>query len=294
MRHKKQKITDIAALVILLVLSATVLLPVVFITTHSFMSSRELNAAYGDILTAAASADESEDEPVPMDPHLIPREPSLKGYYDVFLATPDYLGKFWLSIFLTAAITGGQTVLSCLGGYGFAKFRFPGKNLLFVLMVLLMMLPLQVTLVPNYIVLDKLGWIGSYPALILPGICSAFGVFLLTQTFQSIPDSVLEAARLDGANQLKTLLFVVIPQAKAGIASLVILNFIDTWNMVEQPLVFLKERAKYPLSIFLSQINNADLSHAFVCGILAMLPVLLLFLHFKDALMTGIENSALK
>ena len=75
MRHKKQKIADIAALVILLVLSATVLLPVVFITTHSFMSSRELNAAYGQILTAAASADESEDEPVPMDPHLIPREP---------------------------------------------------------------------------------------------------------------------------------------------------------------------------------------------------------------------------
>jgi len=294
MKRKKQKIADIAALAILLVLSVTVLLPVVFITTHSFMSSRELNAAYGDILTAAASADESEDEPIAMDPHLIPREPSLKGYRDVFLATPDYLGKFWLSMFLTAAITGGQTVLACLGGYGFAKFRFPGKHLLFVLMVLLMMLPLQVTLVPNYIVLDRLGWIGSYAALILPGICSVFGVFLLTQTFRSIPDSILEAARLDGAGQLKTLFFVVVPQAKAGIASLVILNFIDTWNMVEQPLVFLKERAKYPLSIFLSQINNADLAHAFVCGILAMLPVLLLFLHFKDALMTGIENSALK
>jgi multiple sugar transport system permease protein len=161
-------------------------------------------------------------------------------------------------------------------------------------MVLLMMLPLQVTLVPNYIVLDKMGMIGSYSAIILPGICSAFGVFLLTQTFKSIPDSVLEAARLDGANQFKTLLLVVIPQAKAGIASLVILNFIDTWNMVEQPLVFLKDRLKYPLSIFLSQIKNADLSRAFVCGILAMLPVLLLFLHFKDALMTGIENSALK
>lgn len=293
MNRKKQKIADIAALVLLMVLSVTVLLPVVFITTHSFMSSRELNAAYGDILTSASAA-EDEKEILSMDPHLIPREPSLKGYYDVFLASPDYLGKFWLSVFLSAAITGGQTILSCLGGYGFAKFRFPGKNFLFLLMILLMMLPLQVTLVPNYIVLDKLGWIGSYRALILPGICSAFGVFLLTQTFRSIPNSILEAARLDGAGQLKTLLFVVIPQAKAGIASLVILNFIDTWNMVEQPLVFLKERAKYPLSIFLSQINSADLSHAFVCGILAMLPVLLLFLHFKDALMTGIENSALK
>ncbi|MBR4203946.1 MAG: carbohydrate ABC transporter permease [Clostridia bacterium] len=288
----KKKTGDIVTLIVLILLSVVVILPVLFMVTHSFMSDHELNASYGKILTS--SKNDEDDAPIEIDAHLIPQEPSLKGYWDVFLATPDYLGKFWLSLGLCAAITAGQTLLACLGGYGFAKFKYPGKNLLFALMVLLMMLPLQVTLVPNYIVLDKLGMIGSYSAIILPGICSAFGVFLLTQTFRSIPDSVLEAARLDGANQFKTLLLVVIPQAKAGIASLVILNFIDTWNMVEQPLVFLKDRLKYPLSIFLSQIKNADLSRAFVCGILAMLPVLLLFLHFKDALMTGIENSALK
>ena len=289
---KSKKTGDIVTLVVLILMSVVVILPVLFMVTHSFMSGNELTASYGKILSS--SKDDEDDTPIEIDAHLIPREPSLKGYWDVFLATPDYLGKFWLSLGLCAAITAGQTLLACLGGYGFAKFKYPGKNLLFALMVLLMMLPLQVTLVPNYIVLDKLNMIGSYSAIVLPGICSAFGVFLLTQTFKSIPDSVLEAARLDGANQFKTLLLVVIPQAKAGIASLVILNFIDTWNMVEQPLVFLKDRLKYPLSIFLSQIKNADLSRAFVCGILAMLPVLLLFLHFKDALMTGIENSALK
>ena len=289
---KRKKTGDIVTLVVLILMSVVVILPVLFMVTHSFMSGNELTASYGKILSS--SKDDEDDTPIEIDAHLIPRELSLKGYWDVFLATPDYLGKFWLSLGLCAAITAGQTLLACLGGYGFAKFKYPGKNLLFALMVLLMMLPLQVTLVPNYIVLDKMGMIGSYSAIILPGICSAFGVFLLTQTFKSIPDSVLEAARLDGANQFKTLLLVVIPQAKAGIASLVILNFIDTWNMVEQPLVFLKDRLKYPLSIFLSQIKNADLSRAFVCGILAMLPVLLLFLHFKDALMTGIENSALK
>ena len=292
MMAKRKKTGDIVTLIVLILLSVIVILPVLFMATHSFMSGRELTASYGKILSS--SKDDEDDTPIEVDAHLIPREPSLNGYWDVFLATPDYLGKFWLSLALCAAITAGQTLLACLGGYGFAKFKYPGKNLLFGLMVLLMMLPLQVTLVPNYIVLDKMGMIGSYSAIILPGICSAFGVFLLTQTFKSIPDSVLEAARLDGANQFKTLLLVVIPQAKAGIASLVILNFIDTWNMVEQPLVFLKDRLKYPLSIFLSQIKNADLSRAFVCGILAMLPVLLLFLHFKDALMTGIENSALK
>lgn len=294
MNRINKKIADIAVFLILLLLAGTVLFPVLFVTTHSFMSSEELNAAYGEILTAAAAPEDEDTAAVPMDPHLIPREPSVNGYYEVFFASTEYTGRFARSLALAAAITGGQTILSCLSGYGFAKFRFPGKNLLFALMVLLMMLPLQVTLVPNYIVLDRLGLIGSYAALILPGICSAFGVFLLTQTFRSIPDSILEAARLDGAGQLKTLLLVVLPQAKSGIASLVILNFIDTWNMVEQPLVFLKDRTKYPLSVFLAQISNIDLSHAFVCGILAMLPVLFLFLLFKDALMTGIENSALK
>lgn len=294
MKCRTKKIADAAVLLILILLAAAVLLPVVFCVTHSFMSSRELNAAYGEILIAVTAPEDEDTDGVPMDPHLIPREPSLRGYYDIFFASAEYTGRFFRSLALTAAITLGQTVLSCLGGYGFAKFRFPGKNLLFALMVLLMMLPLQVTLVPNYIVLDRMHLIGSYAALILPGICSAFGVFLLTQTFRSIPDSVLEAARLDGANQLKTLLFVVLPQSKSGIASLIILNFIDVWNMVEQPLVFLKDRAKYPLSVFLAQLRSLDLSHAFVCGILAMLPVLVLFVIFRDALMTGIENSALK
>ncbi len=291
---KTKNITDFAVMLLLIFLAAAVLLPVIFIVTHSFMSSQELNAAYGEILIAVTAPEDEDTDGVPMDPHLIPREPSLKGYYEIFIESTEYTGRFARSLTLTAAITFGQTVLSCLSGYGFAKFRFPGKNLLFALMVLLMMLPLQVTLVPNYIVLDRMHLIGSYAALILPGICSAFGVFLLTQTFRSIPDSVLEAARLDGAGQMKTLLFVVLPQAKSGIASLVILNFIDVWNMVEQPLVFLKDRTKYPLSVFLAQISGLGLSHAFVCGILAMLPVLCLFLIFRDALMTGIENSALK
>jgi multiple sugar transport system permease protein len=157
-----------------------------------------------------------------------------------------------------------------------------------------MMMPLQVTLVPNYIVLDKLGLIGSYIALILPGVFSTFGVFLLAQVFSSVPDNLLEAAKIDGANHVQILFKVMIPYAKAGVASLVILNFIDTWNMVEQPLVFLKDSTKYPLSIFLANINQVNLGISFVCGILAIIPVFLLFLHFKDSLISGIENTNLK
>lgn len=283
---KKLKLSDIASYVVLILLAAVVLFPVLFMFTHSFMSNGEILDSYGVILEAG----EAEE----IDFHIVPREFSMKGYLEVFLLTPSYLMKFWNSMFISFAITAGQVIISCLGGYGFSKFRFPLKNVVFYFMIILMMMPLQVTLVPNYIFLDKLGLIGSYAALILPGVFSTFGVFLLTQIFSSIPDSMIEAAKLDGANHMQILLRIVVPYSKTGIASLVILNFIDTWNMVEQPLVFLKDSLKYPLSIFLSNIQNSNLGIAFVCSILAILPVFLLFLHFKDSLISGIENTNLK
>ena len=276
----KVKAVNIIIYIVLISLAVVALFPVVFIATHSFMSKSEVMQSYGDSTK--------------IDFHIIPREFSLQGYVGVFLITPSYLMKFWSSMFISFAIMAGQLIISCLGGYGFAKFRFPLKNVIFYFMIILMMMPLQVTLVPNYILLDKIGLIGSYTALILPGVFSTFGVFLLTQIFSSVPDNLIEAAKIDGANHMQILFRVMIPYAKSGVASLVILNFIDTWNMVEQPLVFLKDSTKYPLSIFLANINQADLDISFVCGILAIIPVFLLFLHFKDSLISGIENTNLK
>lgn len=280
MMIRKIKVVNIVIYAVLILLAVVALFPVFFIATNSFMSQSEIILGYGDSTK--------------IDFHVIPREFSLQGYMDVFLLTPSYLMKFWSSMFISFAIMAGQVLISCLGGYGFAKFRFPLKNVIFYFMIILMMMPLQVTLVPNYIVLDKIGLIGSYTALILPGVFSTFGVFLMAQVFSSVPDNLIEAAKIDGANHLQILLRVMIPYARAGVASLVILNFIDTWNMVEQPLVFLKDSTKYPLSIFLANINQANLGISFVCGILAIIPVFLLFLHFKDSLISGIENTNLK
>jgi len=246
---------------VLILLSVAVLYPVFFIVINSFISEDSF---------------------------------SFQGYINVFFITPQYLMKFWNSVLICAAIAAGQVSIACLGGYGFAKFKFPLKNTIFYFMIILMMMPLQVTLVPNYIILDKLKLIGSYAALVLPGIFSTFGVFLLAQIFSSVPDNLIEAAKIDGANHIKILLKIMIPHNKAGVASLVILNFIDNWNMVEQPLVFLKDLNKYPLSVFLSNINQAKPEIAFVCSILAIIPVLLLFLHLKDSLIYGIENANLK
>jgi len=278
-KPKKTMAVNFAVYLVLALLAAAALFPVLFIAANSFMSEAEIMESYASDKIYL---------------HLIPGDFTLEGYRNVFFASPAYLMKFWNSMFISAAIVAGQVFVACLGGYGFAKFVFPLKNAVFYFLIILMMMPLQVTLVPNYIVLDRLGLIGSYAALILPGIFSTFGVFLLAQIFSSIPDSIIEAAKIDGANHMKILLKIVIPHNKAGIAALVILNFIDNWNMVEQPLVFLKDSNKHPLSIFLANINHAQPGVAFVCGILAIIPVFFLFLHLKDSLVYGIENANLK
>lgn len=276
---KKSKCIDIIVYAVLILFGAAALFPVIFIVASSLMDESEVIRSY-------VSGE--------MDFHIIPRSFSLNGYLEVFLYTPAYLMKFWKSMLLSTVILAGQLVISCLGGYGFAKFSFRGKNVIFFFVIILMMMPLQVTLVPNYIVFERLGLIGSYASVILPGVFSTFGVFLLTQFFSSIPNSIIEAAKLDGANQIQILCRIIVPYAKSGVASLCILNFIDTWNMVEQPLIFLKDSTKYPLSVFLANVSRENLSISFVCGILAILPVLLLFLYLKDSLISGIENTNLK
>lgn len=276
---KKSKCIDIIVYAVLILFGAAALFPVIFIAASSLMDESEVIRSY-------VSGE--------MDFHIIPRSFSLNGYLEVFLYTPSYLMKFWKSMLLSTVILTGQLVISCLGGYGFAKFSFRGKNVIFFFVIILMMMPLQVTLVPNYIVFERLGLIGSYASVILPGVFSTFGVFLLTQFFSSIPNSIIEAAKLDGASQIQILCKIIVPYAKSGVASLCILNFIDTWNMVEQPLIFLKDSTKYPLSVFLANVSRENLSISFVCGILAILPVLLLFLYLKDSLISGIENTNLK
>ena len=271
---------------ILVIFASLALFPLIFVFIQSFFSSAELNQNYGDLL----GINGANTFAMP----LIPKRATLNNYAGILVNNPFTLVKFWVSVLLSLSIVAGQVAISCLGGYGLAKFNFRSKSIMFFLVVVAMMLPHQVTLVPNYIVLDSLGWIGSYAALIVPGIFSTFGVFLISQVFASIPNEVIEAAQIDGANQMSILFKVVIPYRKSGVISLVILSFIDNWNMVEQPLVFLKDPLRFPLSIFLSRVNAADPGLGFASGILAALPPLLLFLFYMDELASGIEYSNLK
>lgn len=223
--------------------------------------------------------------------HLFPDEISLSSYSKVFVERPHYLMKFWNSLFLTSSIVIGQIFFGVTAGYPFAKSDFKFKNTLFYIIIILMMMPYQVTLVSNYFIVDKLGLIDNYLAIILPAIFNPFAVFLMKQIIETIPNSILEAAYLDGASEVRIMTSIILPRCKSGVISLAILSFIDSWNMVEQPLLFLKSSYKFPLSMFLTQSFSTDITMAFTCGVLSILPVLLLFLYFEKQLIKGISFS---
>ncbi|MBQ4225895.1 MAG: carbohydrate ABC transporter permease, partial [Oscillospiraceae bacterium] len=154
-----------------------------------------------------------------------------------------------------------------------------------------MLMPYQVTMVPNYLVTDKLGLLNTRWAVILPGIFSPFAVFLLTKVMKRVPSAFYEAAMLDGANELSVFLHVYLPVCRSAIFSVMMLIFIDYWNMVEQPLILLSDSALHPLSVFLSRINSEETGIAFAVAVIYMIPALLMFLYGEDYLVEGITYS---
>ena len=269
----------------LLALCAFVMIfPVIFMVCNSFMGVEEILATYRPAYDA--------EETVWLGFKLIPDQATLISYYQTLLRTPGYLMMFWNSIILTVPIVLGQIVVATMGGYAFGKLRFPGRDAIFFVFLIIMMMPNQVMMVPNYIITRMMGILGNYEAVILPGIFSAFGVFLMRQFIKVIPDEQMEAAKLDGAGYGRVFTRIVLPQCKGGIASLAILSFIDNWNMVEQPLILLSDESKFPLSVFLSKINELDLGIAFVSGVLFMIPAVLLYLYGENYLIEGIQSQS--
>ncbi len=218
----------------------------------------------------------------------------LRSYYDVFLGSPQYLFRFWKSLGMCGCIAAGQLAVSVLAGWGFAKYRFKGRDTLFFLLMLLMVLPVQVTLVPDYILLHDLGLLDTYAALILPSIFLPLGAFILTQSFQAVPDAIVDSAMLDGCGIFRMLMWVVLPMSKSGLVCTVLLSFLDGWNMVEQPIAYLKDFDQYPLSVALAYRPPADATIQLVCCILVVLPALSLFTFFNRELVEGIVLAEVK
>lgn len=219
---------------------------------------------------------------------------TLQPYYDVFLSTSRYLDSFWRSLGLTCTVAAGQLVVSVPAGFCFAKRSFPGKRILAFLLVVLLVLPVQVTLVPNYLMLKNLGLLNTYAALILPALFAPLGTFLLGQSFRSIPNALLDAARLDGCGTIGLLWRIAMPMRKGTMACVAILAFLDAWNMVEQPLAYLRSFQEYPLSVGLAYAAPQGVAVQMVCCLLAALPPLFLFAFFSQDLVDGIVLGEVK
>lgn len=271
----------------LLFLAITVIYmaPLIITFTNSFMSSTEVERNYNV---------SGMEEGSYVDMNLIPEKVALSQYAELLFDSPVYLNMFWNSVKITVPIVVGQIIVSTLAAYAFTVLKFKGKELLFFLYIIVMLLPLQVTLMPNYIVADWLGITDSYLAIILSGIFNPFGVFLLRQFMKSLPDTYLEAAKIDGAGHGTIFISIILPMIKPGIAATAMLTLLDYWNLVDQAIIFIQDSEKQPLSTFLAQINNGDIGLAFAGSCFYAVPMLLVLLYGQEHLKQGIAITGIK
>ena len=290
MMLKKKYFSRGALTVIAAIFAITFLLPTVLTVTNSFMSQTELSANYGpvfDSLKGGATTYVADKVTL----KFIPDTVSFSQYATVLFKSPEYLLKFWNSVILVVPIVIGQVAVAALAAYSFMRYRGRAREILFFVYIILMLMPYQVMLVPNYLVADWTGLLNTRWSIILPGIFAPFSVFLLTKFMRRIPSSLIEAAKLDGASEWRIFTRICLPQCRSALYSIAILVFIDYWNMVEQPIILLSDPDKQPLSVYLSTINAGEVRIAFAVAVIYMIPSLLIFLHGEEYLVEGITHS---
>ena len=269
----------------LLIVLAVMVFPLFMLTANSLMGRQELLETCGAVL-----ADYGENAKL----RIFPMYPTLRAYVRLLLDSPEYFTAFWNSMIQTVLVLAGQLLAAVPAAWAFAQFRFPGEKVLWFLYMLLMILPFQVTMVSGYLVLNTMDLMDTRAAVILPGIFSTLPVFILQKTFAGIPRELLEAARIDGAGDLRIFVYMGIPLGMPGIFSILILGFLEYWNAIEQPMTYLKTEALWPLSLYLPQMVNTEIAAAFAASIVTLLPALLLFFYGQDSLEQGIVASGVK
>ena len=286
MRKKTRYFSRGALTVLAAVFAFMFLMPTVLTITNSFMTQSEITANYGQVFQNATDGKSFIKDTINL--KFIPDKVSFSQYFTVLLKSPDFLYKFWNSVILVAPIVLAQLMVASVAAYGFTRWRGKVRDTIFFAYVILMLMPYQVTLVPNYLVSDFLGLLNTRWAIILPGAFAPFSVFLLTKSMRRIPVSLIESAKLDGAGEWHIFWNICLPQCRSALYSIAILVFIDYWNMVEQPLILLPDASQQPLSVYLSQINAGEIGIAFAAAVVYMVPGLLMFLHGEAYLVEGI------
>jgi multiple sugar transport system permease protein len=260
---------------LLLALAASTLLPLVWMVSVSLMSPGEAST---------------------FPPPLVPAGLTLANYAELF--THVGMGRSLLnSVVLTAAVTLVSLLFNVAAGYAFAKLRFGGRDRLFKLLLAALVIPGQVAMVPLFLLLKQLGLVNSYGGIIVPAMASIFGIFLVRQYALSIPDEVLEAARIDGAGELRIFGAVVVPLLRPIVVTLAVFTALGTWNDFMWPLIVLNDSELYTLPVALASLSREhvqDTELMMAGAVLTTLPVLLVFLLLQRYYMQGLMLGGVK
>ena len=271
----------------LIVAAVFLLLPMIQTFLYSFSSIPEMKT----FMKTRGSYDEN----VWMEGHLIPNMVSLGQYHQILIADNTVLRLFVNSAMYAALILLGQALIIPPMAFGLSRFRFRGRNGIFFGIILLMLLPFQVTMVPNVLTLRSLGLMNTVWAVILPMWFAPFYIFLIRQFMVGLPGELIEAAEMDGAGTFGVYLRVIIPVCRPILGAAAALSFAESWNLVEQPLTYLAAREDLqPLSTVFNQLAGENTGFEFAGAALYILPALFVYLFFQDDILSGIQLTELK
>ncbi|WP_447041768.1 carbohydrate ABC transporter permease [Streptomyces sp. DSM 118878] len=256
-------------------LAALFAVPLVWLVLSSLMSNAEINR---------------------FPPALWPSKIDLGGYGYVL---GNAMFPRWLlnSVIVSSVAVASNLVFGVLGGYAFARMRFAGSRVLLVLMLSTMAIPFQLTMIPTFLVMKKLGLIDTLGALIVPALVTPFAVFLLRQFFLSLPRELEEAAWIDGCSRLRVILSIVLPLARPALATVAVLTFLTTWNDLTWPLIAINHDTQYTLQLGLTTFqgqHHTRWSAVMAGNVLTVLPVLVAFLFAQKAFIRSVTSSGLK
>ena len=272
---------------LLMLLALVMLVPVAITFLYSFFSPAEIKA----FMETRGNYDVNKW----MDVRLSPRVFSLSQYYEILIRDTSILRMFVNSAFYTVAILLGQAVAIPMMAYALSRFRFRGRDAIFFGIIMLMLLPFQVTMVPNVLTLRTLGLLNTVWAVILPMWFTPFYIFLIRQFMVGLPNELLEACQVDGAGTIRCYIHIVLPVCRPIIGAAVALSFADCWNLVEQPMTYLSQNVELqPLSVMFNQLADASSGIEFAGATIYILPALFVYLYFLKDILAGVQLTELK
>lgn len=280
-----RRISKILIYIGLFALTAVICFPILFAVSGVFMKQWELEEYLAPVLGGT--------EGMASWPFL-PLAPTLQPLVELLIDSPQFFVMFWNSLKISLCILAGQTIFGVPSAWALARFQFPGKKMILLLYIVLMLMPFQVLMLPQYLVLNQFALLDTHASVILPAVFSTFPVFIMYRFFCGIPEAILEAARIDGAGDFQIFWRIGVPLGSAGIVSSGILCFLESWNMIEQPMTFLKTKSLWPISLFLPEIGLEEAGVGFAAALMMLIPALLIFLSGQEYLEQGIAAAAVK